>query len=66
MNYVIIRRYGDDREDERSDWASHGHAISVVGDAWHVEGDELSWHVTQVTAGDGTRPPAIVLEPLGD
>ncbi len=65
-DYVIIRRYGDDREDERSTWDSHGHTIRVVGDAWHVEGDGLKWRVTKVTAGDDTAPAAIVLEPLAD
>jgi hypothetical protein len=65
-DYVIIRRYGDDREDERSTWDSQGHTIRVVGDAWHVEGDGLKWRVTKVTAGDDTAPAAIVLEPLAD
>ncbi len=62
--YVIIRRYDDDRE-ERSDWA-HRHNIRVVGNAWQVEGDDLTWKVTKVTAGDATRPAAIVLEPLAE
>ena len=65
-DYVIIRRYGDDREDARSDWHSHGYNIRVVGDAWHIEGDELKWRVTKVTAGDHTGPATIVLEPLGE
>ena len=65
-DYLIIRRYGDDREDERSTWDSQGHTIRVVGDAWHVEGDGLKWRVTKVTAGDDTAPAAIVLEPLAD
>lgn len=64
--YDIIRRYGDDREDERSTWDTQGHSIRVVGDAWHVEGDGLKWRVTKVTAGDGTRSAAILLEPLRD
>jgi hypothetical protein len=66
MNYVIIRRYGDDREDERFDWNSHGQTIRVVGDAWHVAGEGLRWRVTRVTAGDDTGPAAIVLEPFGE
>ena len=66
MDYVIIRRYGDDREDERSDWDSCWDTIRVVGDVWQVEGDELKWKVARVTAGDDTRPAAIVLEPLGE
>ena len=65
-DYLIIRRYGDDRDDQLSDWETHGYNIRVVGDAWHLEGDELKWRVTRVLAGDGTRPPAIVLEPLGE
>jgi hypothetical protein len=65
-DYLIIRRYGDDREDERSTWDSDGHNVRVVGDAWHVEGDGLKWRVTKVTAGDDATPAAIVLEPLRD
>jgi hypothetical protein len=65
-DYVIIRHYGDDRQDERSDLAPHGNNIRVVGDAWHVEGEALKWRVTKVTPGDGTAPAAIVLEPFGD
>jgi hypothetical protein len=52
MDYVIIRRYGDDREDERSDWDALGHNIRFVGDAWQIEGDELKWKVAKVMAGD--------------
>jgi hypothetical protein len=63
MGYVIIRRYGDDRGDEYSEWDPHGHNTRIVGDAWPVEDDGMNWRVTKVTAGDGTRPPAIVLEP---
>ena len=65
-DYDIIRRFGDDREDERSTWDTQRANIRVVGDAWHVEGDGLKWRVTKVTAGDNNRPPAIVLEPLMD
>jgi hypothetical protein len=65
-DYVIIRRYGDDREEQRSDWGSHGHNIRVLGDAWHVEGDELTWRVRKVTPGDHTSPAAIVLEPIDE
>jgi hypothetical protein len=64
MPYTLIRRYGDERE-ERYDWA-HEHNIRVVGDVWQVEGDDLMWRVTKVTAGDATRPAAIVLEPVGE
>lgn len=65
-NYVIIRRYGDDRGDERSELDPHGHDIRVDGAAWRVAGDELTWRVTRVTAGDSASPAAIVLEPFGD
>ena len=65
-DYVIIRRYGDDREEQRSDWSSHGHNIRVLGDAWHVEGDELTWRVTKVTPGDDSSPATIVLEPIDE
>lgn len=57
MDYVIIRRYGDGREDERCDWN---------GVAWPAEIDELKWRVTKVTAGDETKPPTILLEPIGE
>jgi hypothetical protein len=49
--YVIIRRYGDDREEEQHDWD---------GNAWPIESDGLQWKVTRVVAG------AIVLEPVDD
>ena len=64
MPYTLIRRYDDDRE-ERYEWG-HQRTIRIVGDAWQVEGDDLTWRVTKVTAGDATRPPAIVLEPVGE
>ncbi len=66
MDYVIIRRYGDHRADEHADWTSHGPTFDVVGDAWQVEGDELTWKVTKVTAGGATGPAAIVLEPIDE
>ena len=57
MDYVIIRRYNDGREDERCDWD---------GVTWPAEGDLLTWRVAKVMAGDADRPAAIVLEPIDE
>ena len=63
--YIVIRRYGDDREDARTAWDS-AHSIRVIGDACLVEDDGVKWKVTRVTAGDTAKPAAIVLEPFGE
>ena len=57
MDYIIIRRYGDGREDERYEWD---------GVAWPAEIDELKCRVAKVMAGDAAQPATIVLEPLDD
>ena len=57
MDYVIIRRYNDGREDEPCDWD---------GVTWPGEGDLLTWRVAKVMAGNADRPAAIVLEPIGE
>jgi hypothetical protein len=65
MYYELIRRFGDDRKDEVTDYDG-GDRTYRVGDEWEPDPDGHVWEVTETWHSDEHHRPAIVIEPLDD